>query len=445
MNQTQKRPFVKPIKNTSEVRTPPQSLEAEEAVLAAMMLDKRALLEVRNILTEQDFYREAHRKLFRAMIALDDRNIPTDIVSIQEELKRTDDFDMVGGMATLTALIDHPPTAANAEHHAQIVLEKSFGRTFIRKCSQAIGDAYALEDPLKVCEDLMAELVKGNSSKKGFLDPQEFSRTIANEMMEGGRSKYIPTGYASLDSKLGGIRLGHIGVITGPAEQGKSTFFANIAVNVARQKKKVTHLILEDDAVNVMHRQVCLANGINIQNFESQDQTLMASGRKLDAYEKWANLGISLGDKLSVGCTWDSVKLQIMRQIKRVGIDLLLIEGAELLEVKIRQGENKSDAEARLANELDTIAQENEIAVWLIIGKGKSDEGFKAVGSNSWWKIQRQSLHIKQHKDAGKIPEYANVSLVEIGKSNDRKKWRDPFYFETIGDTFRWRELEMTG
>lgn len=438
------RQFAKPLPNHSMVRTPPQSLEAEQALLGAVMLEKKMLLEVRHILEEEDFFREAHRKLYRAILNLDDRSAKIDILTVSEELKRQGEFEEIGGVSALTTLIEKCPTPSHAEYYAQEVAEKAAKRRFITSCNRALERAYEdnEEDSNKLSEKLMGELVTGQKSKKGFLDPSELSRRIADEVMTGERMEYIPTGFDQLDAKLGGIRIGHIGVVTGPAEQGKSTFVANLAVNVARAKKKtggkfkVTHFILEDDAVNVMNRQTCLLNGITMDRLKSTDPLVMESGKKLTAYHKWSELNIWLGDKLSVGCVWEQVKLQILRQIRRVGVDLLLIEGGELLEVRIRQGENKADAEARMVNELDTIAQENQIAIWVILGMGKNDEGYKGVGSNAWWKIQRQSLKIRQDKN------FSSLSYVEIGKTNDRKKWKEPFKFETVGDTFKWVEIE---
>lgn len=440
----------KPLPNVKEFRTPPQDMEAEGSVLGAMLLSKQAVLEVRNILAAEDFYREAHRHLYQAIINLDDRNAPIDLTSIYTELKRLGQADTVGGVSALTTLIERVPTSANAEYHASIVSDKAYSRRFINVCTRAISEAYEDTEvsPSRLADKLMGELIKGDVSKKGFLDPQEFSRQLADEVMDGEQVDYIPTGFKQLDEKLGGIRIGHIGVVTGPAEQGKSTFVANVAVNVARMKKpngekyKVAHLILEDDAANVAYRQICLLNGVTMDRLKSQDPQVMASGQKLTCYEKWSKLNIWLGDKLTVGCVWDQAKLQILRLIRKRGIDLLLIEGVELFETRFRQGENKADGEARLANELDTISQENKIATWVILGMGKNDEGYKGVGSNAWWKIQRQSIKIKQHKDSKNDSRYENVTVVEIGKTNDRKKWPQPFLFEMVGDTYRWKEIE---
>src|SRR6185369_13164407 len=132
-----------PLSNSSEFRVPPQDLEAEQSVLGAMMLSSEATRTVIPICKEEDFYREAHRKLYKAIVTLDDRKEPIDIITLTNELKRMNDFDMIGGLSTLTTLLDRVPTAANAEYYAQIVKEKAAARKLITAATQVVADAYS--------------------------------------------------------------------------------------------------------------------------------------------------------------------------------------------------------------------------------------------------------------------------------------------------------------
>src|SRR5260221_1745008 len=127
-----------PFPNQSEFRVPPQDLEAEQSVLGAMMLSSEATRMVIPICKEEDFYREANRKLYKAIVALDDRKEPVDIITLTNELKHMGEFETIGGVSTLTALIERVPTAANAEYYAQIVTEKSAARRLINAATQVV-------------------------------------------------------------------------------------------------------------------------------------------------------------------------------------------------------------------------------------------------------------------------------------------------------------------
>src|ERR1700679_3581084 len=129
--------------STSEFRVPPQDLEAEQSVLGAMMLSSDAIRTVIPICREEDFYREANRKLYKAITSLDDRKEPVDVITLSNELKRMGDFETIGGINTLTTLVDRVPTAANAEYYANIVKEKSAARKLISAATQVVADAYS--------------------------------------------------------------------------------------------------------------------------------------------------------------------------------------------------------------------------------------------------------------------------------------------------------------
>ena len=113
-------------------RIPPQNIEAEQSVLGAMMLDKEAIAKASEILTSEDFYREAHRVIFNAMLELYNKNEAVDMVTITDILRRDNKLEDIGGIAYITALANVVPTAANVKYHADIVAEKSVLRQLVR-------------------------------------------------------------------------------------------------------------------------------------------------------------------------------------------------------------------------------------------------------------------------------------------------------------------------
>src|SRR5262245_54146873 len=112
-------------------RMPPQSLDAEQSVLGGILLDNGALDRVIELIGPEDFYREAHRKIFRAMVHLSERSEPADLVTLSETLRARSELEVVGGAGYLAELTERVPTAANVGHHARIVREKAILRSLI--------------------------------------------------------------------------------------------------------------------------------------------------------------------------------------------------------------------------------------------------------------------------------------------------------------------------
>src|SRR5215472_10810083 len=123
-------------------RVPPQSLEAEEAVLGGILLDNRALDRALEVLVAEDFYREAHRRIFRALIDLDERREPADVITLSECLKSRGDLEAVGGATAIAELAERTATAANVGYYAKIVKEKSILRSLVETTSDIAARAY---------------------------------------------------------------------------------------------------------------------------------------------------------------------------------------------------------------------------------------------------------------------------------------------------------------
>ena len=152
-------------------RLPPQAVEAEAAVLGAMLLEQDAISIALEILDDTAFYREAHRKIFSAIIALYDRNEPTDVITLSEELEKRHELPAVGGSFYLVGLTEGVSTAANVEYHARIVLEKSQGRKLINVATQIASRAYeSSEDTAELLDDAerMVFSLSQRDARRGF-------------------------------------------------------------------------------------------------------------------------------------------------------------------------------------------------------------------------------------------------------------------------------------
>src|SRR4030067_1287031 len=157
----------------SSHKIPPQNIEAEQSIWGGILIENEAINKVMEILTPDDFYRDAHRKIFNALINLSERDEPADLITSTNELRKTDHLDSIGGASYLASLIDSVPTAANIEYYAKIVKEKAILRKLIQTSTEIITQSY-----------------QDRGDVEGFLDEAE--RAIFDISEERGRPSFYP-------------------------------------------------------------------------------------------------------------------------------------------------------------------------------------------------------------------------------------------------------------
>jgi len=221
-------------------KVPPQNLDAEASVLGAIMLENDAINRVLEILTPEDFYRESHRKIFRATIELSERNEPVDIITLSDLLKAKDQLEGVGGTSYLASLNDLVPTAANVTHYARIVREKAILRNLIRAATDIATRGFEeqgnVDEFLDTAEKTIFEIAE-RRIKSGFhLIGDLITDSIKTveklyerkEMVTG-----VPTGFRDLDEITGGLQPADLIVVAGRPSMGKTALCLNIAAYAA--------------------------------------------------------------------------------------------------------------------------------------------------------------------------------------------------------------------
>jgi replicative DNA helicase len=223
---------------------PPQNLEAEQAVLASMLLNPASIDRVEELLSVNAFYRDAHRRIFVAISALSAKNESADLITVTEELRRAGDLDSIGGAAFLQSLLDNVPIAANVEQHCKLVVEKSVLRTLINVSTTIIDNCYEASMPWSdILDESEKELfsIGQNSLKKEFVPIKEILRStfeILEDLYENKRSVTgVPTGYADLDRMTSGLQPSDLIILAGRPSMGKTSLMLNIAENVAIDNK----------------------------------------------------------------------------------------------------------------------------------------------------------------------------------------------------------------
>ncbi len=274
-------------------RLPPQAVEAEAAVLGAMLLEQDAISIVLEILDDTAFYREAHRKIYNAIIALYDRNEPNDLITISEELEKRQELDSVGGSFYVAGLVDSISTAANVEYHARIVLEKSLGRKLINVATQIASRAYESSentaDLLDEAEQMVFALSQRNA-RSGFtqLNPilHDTFENIEKLHEQDSTVTGVPTGFTRLDEMTAGFQRGDLVIIAARPAMGKTALCLNIVRHVAVEAQVGVGLFsLEMTSHQLAQRMLCSEARV--------DSHLMRTGRLPG--DAWSNLSIAVG------------------------------------------------------------------------------------------------------------------------------------------------------
>lgn len=220
-------------------RLPPQSLEAEQAVLGAIILEGESITKAIELLSPDDFYREAHRKIYNAMLHIFNQNEPIDLITLTEHLKDKGELEEVGGLSYLSSLATVVPTSANIRYHAKLVREKALLRSLIRACTEIVTKIYEepedAEEMIDYAEKLIFEISekRTNTSFYQMKDVVKQTFKIIESMYERKAViTGIPSGFKDLDELTSGFQPGDLIIIGGRPGMGKTAFSLNIAQHV---------------------------------------------------------------------------------------------------------------------------------------------------------------------------------------------------------------------
>jgi replicative DNA helicase len=221
-------------------KVPPQSLDAEESVLGSILLDSHALDRVIESMSDADFYREAHRKIFRAMIALSEKNEPIDLVTLTDALKARGELQDVGGAIYLAELSDKVPSAANVAHYARIIREKAVLRSLINVSNEIASRCYNGEEDMEQFLDEAERLIFDVSEKR--IRPAFFKmgdmimdtiKTVEKLYERKELVTGVPTGFLDFDRMTAGLQPADLVIVAARPSMGKTAFVMNIAQYVA--------------------------------------------------------------------------------------------------------------------------------------------------------------------------------------------------------------------
>jgi replicative DNA helicase len=246
-------------------RVPPQAVEAEKSVLGSMLLEKDAIARVVEILDESRFYKDAHRRIYQAIVTLYERNEGVDLITLTEELRRRGELEAVGGQSYLSTLFDYVGTAAHVEHHSRIVRDKAILRNLISVSTEIAGKCYeAKEDAASMLDEAEAQIfsISGQRLRPGFVPMKDLLKdsfeTIQQLYDQGLHITGVESGLVDLDKLTAGFQPSELIIVAGRPSMGKTALALNIAQHVGvKLAVPVGFFSLEMSADEVVRRMLC--------------------------------------------------------------------------------------------------------------------------------------------------------------------------------------------
>jgi replicative DNA helicase len=252
--------------NPSLEKLPPQNTEAEMAVLGSMLIEEDAISVAVEHLTTDDFYKDAHKKIFSSIVDLYDQRKAVDLITLVEKLKNDNALEEVGGASYLAGLTNVVPTAGNVAHYARIVKEKNILRLLINHATQIVTDAYETEEGvnqvLDRAEKMIFEIADSHVGKGGFISIKDIIKdsieTIDKLYQNKAHVTGVPTGYTDFDTKTAGLQPSDLIEVAGRPSMGKSAFAINIVEYASIVEKVPTAFFsLEMSKEQLVQRLLC--------------------------------------------------------------------------------------------------------------------------------------------------------------------------------------------
>lgn len=350
-------------------RSFPQSIEAEQAVLGAVFLKPTLLPEINEILASVDFYRPEHGVLYGHLQKMSTAGEAIDLVTVTESMRSRDLLDKVGGLGFLTAINQSVPTAANARHYVDIVLEKSRRRQIIDAGTAIVNAAYdesiEIEDVLDQSENTILAVTNKEWGKQGSsmtdILLNTFSRIDALCKNKGGITG-IPTGFVDFDRLTAGLHPSDFIIIAARPSMGKTAFALNIAAHVAlHQDKHVALFSLEMSDEQITERILCAEGAVDSQKLRVGELNKDDWDRMLCTAEM---LG---GENLQVDDTPEITAAALRQKARKIksqhGLDLIIIDYLQLMEGSKGKTENRQQEIAEISRSLKALARELNVPV----------------------------------------------------------------------------------
>ncbi len=409
-------------------KIPPQAGELEEAVLGAVMLEKDKLAEVLEIIqSDECFYVDANQKIYAAIRRLFDKGSPVDLLTVTEELRKSNELEIIGGAYYLTRLTMSVVSSAHVEAHARIVMEKFIQRELIRISGEVIADAY--EDSTDVF-DLLDKAESGlyeitdKHLRKNFMSLADVLVQTVQEI-EDAKNKQedvtgVPTGFRMLDRLTAGWQKNALIIVAARPAVGKTAFCLNLAMNAAMHTPKpypVAFFSLEMGAGELVKRMLSAVTQVSmdaITKGRMQEHEFIQMTQRMN---KLAQASIFLDDQAALNVFELRAKARRLKQ--KHDIQMIVIDYLQLMQGDVNKGGNREQEISKISRDLKSLAKELAIP---IIALSQLNRGVESRKESKVPQLSdlRESGAIEQDADMVMFlyrPEYYGINNDEMGET----------------------------
>jgi replicative DNA helicase len=358
----------------------PHNAEAERTVLGAVLVDNAAFNSAAEVLTRDDFYREAHRRIFDAMAALAERSQAIDLVTLKDELIRGSALEAVGGAAYLASLVDGIPRITNVEQWSRIIKEKAVLRNLIHAGNRIVHSAFEAEEEAGVILDKAEKAIfdiAEHRIRQGFVGIREIVKESFRTIDQLSQSKELvtglPTGFVDLDEKTSGLQKGDLIIVAARPAMGKTSFCLNVAQYAsAKTGETVGIFSLEMAKEQLVLRMLCAdarvdAHRLRTGNLQEKDWARLAK-----AYADLSASKIFIDDSATL--TPLEMRAKCRRLMAEHGLGLIVVDYLQLVSGSART-ENRQQEIASISRSLKGLAKELRVPVVALSQLSRAPEG----------------------------------------------------------------------
>ncbi len=405
---------------------PPNSAEAEQAVLGAVLSDPKALAELADMLKPEDFYRDAHRVVFRAMLDLFDAGEVIDMITLVETLKKGNRLDSAGGITYVTTLANCVPTAANAAAHAKIVREKAAKRKLINMAAQVVQMGFEDEEDVSVIVERTGTMLIDVSSEHqptAFAEPKSLAAKVLDRFAQfaeaKGRIFGLATGFPDFDRVTGGLQVPDFILLAARPSMGKTALAVNMAVYVAMSKRNVALFSLEMSKEQLMQRIICGEAELPYEKVKGGIMNEDDWKRAIGAANEVAAVPLHIDDTGALSVS--EVKGRCRRLKAEKGLDLVVIDYLQLMRGDSgNSGDNRQQEISEISRGLKALAK--DLSVPVIALSQLSREVEKRANKRPMLSDLRESGSLEQdadivgflYRDDYYNPETENKNITEL-------------------------------
>jgi replicative DNA helicase len=353
--------------DTNQLRIPPHSIEAEESVLGALLLDKDAVIAVAEFLHSEDFYDERHKEIFESAVELYEERIPIDVLTVAERLKKKKVLKKIGGSSYLADLANKVPTAAHVEHYGKIVKDSATKRSLMKAATRLIDlsmdDSLAANELLDKAEGEVFSLTQRHLSKSftAVKDALAESFDRLDELHKQGEGlRGVPTGFKDLDDALAGMQRSNLLILAARPGVGKTALALNIAQNISvKYKRPVGFFSLEMSREELVDRLLVSQADIDAWRLKTGKLNEDDFTKLSNAMGELAEAPLYIDD--TPGLSILEMRTKARRLQVEKGVDFLVVDYLQL--AQSRRLENRVQEVSEISQGLKNLARELKIPV----------------------------------------------------------------------------------